>query len=73
MPRWSPPSAFYGAAGVRARLEFPVAPPRLFLSVAVDMRAPIHPVSYTHGGASIFVSAGLSAGLGLGLLAEFPP
>jgi hypothetical protein len=68
-----PASTFYGAAGVRAGLEFPVLPPRLFVRAAVDLRAPIRPVSYTTHGASVFESAGPSLGLGLGLVAEFPP
>jgi hypothetical protein len=59
--------------GVRAGLEFPVAPPRLFLRAAMDLRAPIYPASYVFHGASLFQSAGPGVGLGLGLLAELPP
>jgi hypothetical protein len=65
-------SALYSAAGVRLKLEFPIAPPRLFLSAAIDMRAPIHPVSYTYAGRAAFEASGLAAGLGLSLLAELP-
>jgi hypothetical protein len=67
-----PPSALYGAAGVRAGMEFPIAPPRLFIRTTLDVRAPIDPVTYTaqHGG--VFAPVGLSVGLGLGLLVELP-
>jgi hypothetical protein len=68
-----PPSAFYGAAGARAGLEFPVAPPRVFVRVAGDLRTPIRPQSYTRNGVPFFQSAGLGGGLGLGVLAELPP
>src|SRR5262249_40795573 len=65
-----PPSAFYGAVGVRAGLEFPVAPPRFFVRAAVDLRAPIHPVNYMFGNTAVFQAAGPGIGLGLGFLAE---
>jgi hypothetical protein len=68
-----PASIFYGAAGVRAGLEFPVAPPRLFLRAALDLRAPIHPASYAAAGVSVFQAAGPGVGLGLGIVAELPP
>jgi hypothetical protein len=68
-----PASDFYSAVGVRAGLEFPVAPPRLFLHTAVDLRAPIHPAQTTVRGASIFEAAGPGVGLGLGLRLELPP
>jgi hypothetical protein len=68
-----PASLFYGAAGVRAGFEFPVAPPRVFVRVAADLRAPIHPANRVVAGVNIFEAAGPSFGLGLGLLAEFPP
>jgi hypothetical protein len=68
-----PSSAFYGAAGVRAGVEFPVAPPRLFLRTAFDLRAPIRPASFTYAGVNIFHVAGPSIGLGLGLLVELSP
>jgi hypothetical protein len=68
-----PISAFYGAAGVRMKLEFPLVPPLLFLTAAVDLRAPILPASYTYRGAIAFASAGPSGGIGLGLLFELPP
>jgi hypothetical protein len=67
-----PDSVFYGAAGVRAGLEFPVAPPRLFLRVGLDVRAPIHPASYSTAHGSIFEAAGPSGGVGLGVLTELP-
>lgn len=73
-PKLHDASALYGAVGVRAGLEFPVAPPRFFLRAAVDLRAPIHPASATlQGAASSLTSAGLGFGLGLGLLVELPP
>jgi len=68
-----PPWAFYGAAGARARLEFPVAPPRVFLSTSVDVRAPIHPVNYPFKNGNVFEAAGLGVGLGFGLLLELSP
>jgi hypothetical protein len=70
-----PASTFYGAAGVRAKLEFPVAPPLVFLSVAVDLRAPIPPVNYVarNAGTTVFETAGPAFGLGLGLLWELSP
>jgi len=68
-----PASTFYGAAGMRAGFDFPVAPPWLFLRAAVDLRAPIRPASYAPAGHDIFRMAGPSVGLGLGLLAELPP
>jgi hypothetical protein len=67
-----PASTLYGAAGVRAGLEFPVVPSRFFVRAAVDLRAPIHPASYSAASVNIFESAGLGVGLGLGLLVEFP-
>jgi hypothetical protein len=67
-----PASAVYAAAGARAKLEFPVVPQRLFLSAALDLRAPIHPASYPTAHGNVFESAGPGAGFGLGLLAEFP-
>ena len=68
-----PASVFYGAVGARTRLEFPVAPPRLFLSTSVDVRAPIHPASYLFKGNSVFDAAGPSVGLGVGALFELAP
>lgn len=68
-----PASDFYSAVGVRAGVEFPVAPPRLFIRAAVDLRAPIHPAQNTVHGVTIFEAAGLGLGLGLGLLVELPP
>jgi hypothetical protein len=68
-----PASTFYGAAGVRAGLEFPVAPPRFFLRTAFDLRAPIHPASYTFGSTTVFQAAGLGVGFGLGFVAELAP
>jgi hypothetical protein len=67
-----PASTLYSAAGVRAGLEFPVVPARLFLRVGIDMRAPIRPPSYTFKSTSIFQAAGPSVGLGLGLAWELP-
>jgi hypothetical protein len=68
-----PASVLYGAAGVRAGFELPVAPPRLFFSTTFDLRAPIHPASYAPRGNEIFRVAGPSVGLGLGLRLELPP
>jgi hypothetical protein len=68
-----PASGLYSAVGVRAVLEFPVVPPRFFLRTAVDLRAPIHPVSYSSMNNIFFEAAGLGVGLGLGLLVELPP
>jgi hypothetical protein len=68
-----PASALYSAVGVRAALEFPVVPPRFFLRTAVDLRAPIHPASYSWMNANLFQAAGLGVGLGLGVLLELPP
>ena len=68
-----PASIFYGSAGARARFEFPVAPPLVFLSTSMDLRAPIHPVSYSTPHGNIFEAAGPSAGFGLGLTLELPP
>jgi hypothetical protein len=68
-----PSSVFYGTAGWRAGLEFPIAPPRIFFRTAVDLRAPIHPASYVRDAVSIFEAAGPSVGLGFGLLAELAP
>jgi hypothetical protein len=68
-----PASTFYGAAGVRTGLQVPVAPPRLFVTAALDLRAPIHPARYAFGGVTLFEAAGPSFGLGFGLLAEFGP
>jgi len=67
-----PASVFYSATGVRAGLEFPVAPPRLFIRTGLDLRAPIHPASYTVHGVSPFSVAGPGVGVGLGLLTELP-
>jgi hypothetical protein len=68
-----PASILYGAAGVRVGLEFPVAPPRLFLRSALDLLAPIHPAKLSLGGAPIFEAAGPSVGLGLGVVVELAP
>jgi hypothetical protein len=53
-------------------MEFPVAPPRLFLNTTMDLRAPIDPASYSTAHGNIFEAAGLSFGLGLGLNLELP-
>jgi hypothetical protein len=71
--RGLPPSARYDAAGVRAGLEFPVAPPRIFLRTAVDVRAPIDPATYSAGHVTVFSPVGFSVGLGLGVLVELSP
>ena len=68
-----PSSAFYGAAGARAGLEFPVVPSRFFIRTALDVRAPLRPVSYSVAGASVFQTAGPGVGFGLGALVELPP
>jgi hypothetical protein len=69
-----PASAFYGALGVRTEVDFPLAPPRLFLSAAFDVLAPIHPANYLETGTTttVFETAGPSVGFGLGLRAELP-
>lgn len=67
-----PASVLYGAAGVRAGFEIPLAPPRLFVRVMVDLRAPIHPPSYVFMDNVVFEAAGLSFGGGLGFVAELP-
>lgn len=71
-PNTLPASIFYGAAGVRMGLEFPVAPPRIFLRAALDLRAAIRPATYVRSDSVVFASAKLSGGLGLGLVVEFP-
>jgi hypothetical protein len=68
-----PASASCDAAGVRAGFEFPIAPPRIFLRVGFDLRAPINPASYSTPRGNIFEAAGPSVGAGFGLLAELPP
>jgi hypothetical protein len=68
-----PPSTLYGAAGIRAGLDFPIAPPGLFLRAALDLRAPIRPTTYAPAGHVIYQAASPGVGLGLGLLAELPP
>lgn len=67
-----PASTFYGAVGARAGLSFPVAPPRLFLSATVDLRAPIRPANFEWKGVPVFASAGPTYGFGLGMLIELP-
>jgi hypothetical protein len=67
-----PASILSGAAGGRAGLEFPVLPPRLFLGVAVDLRAPIPPTKKTSMGQTVFETAGPSVGLGFALRVELP-
>jgi hypothetical protein len=67
-----PASTLYGAVGARAKLEFPVASPWLFLSTALDVRAPVEPAHYTFMGNSVFASAGPGLGLGIGLVMELP-
>jgi hypothetical protein len=71
--RLLPVRDFYGAAGARVGLEFPVVPSRFFVRAAVDLRAPINPANNTVQGASIFQAAGPGVGLGLGALVELPP
>lgn len=68
-----PGSTFYGTGGIRASMEFPVAPPRLFLRTSMDLRASLHPVSYQQMGRTVFQVAAPGVGLGLGLLLELPP
>jgi hypothetical protein len=68
-----PASVFFGAAGVRAGLEFPVGAPRFFLRVAGDVLAPIHAASYSTARGNIFQVAGTSLGLGLSFVAELAP
>jgi hypothetical protein len=72
-----PASYFYGAAGVRMKLEVPIAPPRLFFSTALDVRAPIRQAHFTTGMTSnittVFDSAVPEVGLAGGLLLELPP
>ena len=68
-----PASTSYGAAGVRLGLEFPVAPPRIFLRTAVDLLAPIRPARLSVKNLTSFEAAGPSVGLGLGVLVELSP
>jgi hypothetical protein len=67
-----PPSGYYAAAGVRAGVEVPVAPPRVFVRTMLDLRAPIDPATYTYTATrtTIFAPAGIGVGLGLGALVE---
>lgn len=67
-----PPSTSYVAAGLRTELNFPIAPPWVFLSTSFDLLAPIHPANYSEMGRSIFQVSGPSVGLGLGLRVELP-
>jgi hypothetical protein len=68
-----PASVHYGAAGVRAGMEFPVAPPRIFVRTMMDLRAPIDPANLSTPHVHLFEPAGLGVGLVLGVLAELPP
>lgn len=68
-----PDSTSYRAAGMRAGLEFPVAPPRLFLRATADVLAPIRPARFWAGDRLIFEIAGPSVGLGLGAVFELGP
>ncbi len=68
-----PASVFYSAAGVRAGLEFPIVPPRLFVRTTVDLRVPIYSASYATKSGDVFETAGLGVGLGLGFVAELDP
>lgn len=69
-----PASAVYAAAGARVGLDFPVLPPRLFLRTAVDLRAPLHQMTYPPNvEKTVFGTAGLGFGLGLGLVVELSP
>jgi hypothetical protein len=68
-----PASAFYGAVGARAGLEFPIFAPRVFFRTAVDMRAPLRPASYSTARGNFFEVAGPGVGLGFALLYELAP
>jgi hypothetical protein len=68
-----PASAFYGAAGGRAGLEFPLIAPRLFLRTALDLLAPIRPASYTAAHSTLFQVAGPGVVLGFNLVLELSP
>ncbi len=68
-----PASTHYAAAGVRTGLEFPVAPPRFFLRMTLDLRAPILVKSYVQKDTTIFQFAGLGVSGGLGFVAELGP
>jgi len=68
-----PPSTLYGAAGVRAGFELPIAPPRIFLRTAVNLLAPIRPASYAPASLNAFRVASPSVGLGFGVVVELPP
>jgi hypothetical protein len=70
---WMPASALDSAVGGRAALDVPIAPPRLFLHVGVDLLAPINPKSYAKQAVTAFQAAGPAAGLAFGLLFETPP
>jgi hypothetical protein len=67
-----PASAFYGAAGARLNLEFPVPSTSAFLRVGVDIRAPIDPLRRVVSNVTIFQAAGPSVWFGVGFVAEIP-
>jgi hypothetical protein len=69
-PQEMPASAFSGAAGALVGLEIPLAPPRLFLTSFLEVRAPIRPVSYELWGTTVFASSTPGVGVGLGALFE---
>jgi hypothetical protein len=68
-----PASTLYAAAGARAALEFPIAPPYLFLGALVDMRAAIRPtplMSNMSSATTIFAPAAPGFTFGAGLRFE---
>jgi hypothetical protein len=67
-----PPAMFYSDVGVRVGLEFPIAPPRVFLKVAANVMAPINPQQFVFMQTSVFQVAGPSAGLLFGPVLELP-
>lgn len=72
-PQTLPSSTWYGAVGVRAGVDFPVKPGRVFVRTLLDLRAPIRPANYSFRGQDVFVASGLGFGLGLGVVVELPP
>ena len=71
-----PSSILYASIGARVGAELPILPPRLFLSVHVDVLAPVNQRSFSSMSLSmsepIFEVAGLGAGVFFGPVLELP-